>query len=248
MPHFDGHTTTNLLLGALQPDDLALLAPHLTREPLQVKQVLVPLDRPIEYVWFPEGGVGSVVAVSPDISPTEVGIFGREGFAGTALLLGAESSPHEIFIQVNGHDGLRIAAAPFLAAVDHSRTLRIVLLRYVQTVITQAANNAVSNAHQRIEARLARWLLMCHDRYDSDDIPLTHEFMAMMVAAERSGVTISLHVLEGAGMIRSRRGHVVILDRQKLEDLAGDGYGQPETEYSRLIAPFGKVGPRIAAV
>jgi hypothetical protein len=88
---------------------------------------------------------------------------------------------------------------------------------------------------------------MCHDRYDSDEIPLTHEFMAIMVAAERSGVTVSLHVLEGAGMIRSKRGRVVILDRQKLEELAGDGYGQPETEYSRLIAPFGKIGPRIAA-
>ncbi|MEA1083181.1 MAG: Crp/Fnr family transcriptional regulator [Sphingomonas sp.] len=247
MPHFNGHDTMNILLASLLPEDLALLAPHLAREALQVKQVLVPLNQPIEHVWFLEGGVGSVVAVSADISPTEVGIFGREGFAGTALLLGAGISPHEIFIQVNGHNGLKIAAAPFLAAVDHSRTLRIALLRYVQTVITQAANSTVSNAHQRIEARLARWLLMCHDRYDSDDIPLTHEFMAIMVAAERSGVTVSLHVLEGAGMIRSKRGRVVILDRQKLEELAGDGYGQPEAEYSRLIAPFGKLAPRIAA-
>lgn len=85
---------------------------------------------------------------------------------------------------------------------------------------------------------------MCHDRNDTDDIALTHEFMSMMIAAERSGVTVSLHVLEGAGMIRSKRGRVIILDRRKLEELAGDGYGRPEAEYRRLIAPFGKDAPR----
>ncbi|MDN4634570.1 helix-turn-helix domain-containing protein, partial [Sphingomonas sp. PsM26] len=102
-------------------------------------------------------------------------------------------------IQINGSTGLRIDTAPFLAAVDQSTTLRLTLLRFVQTLTTQTAHSAVSNAHQRIEARLARWLLMCHDRTDGDAIHITHEFMAMMIAAERSGVTVSLHMLEGAG-------------------------------------------------
>lgn len=242
----DDRFTTNILLDSLSSDDLALLQPHFAREHLPRETVLVPADQPIEHVWFPEGGVASVVANMDDTGPTEVGIFGREGFAGAPLLLGADTSPHVIFMQVEGGTGLRIDASRFLAAVDQSATLRTTLLRYVQTFVIQTADSAISNAHQRIEARLARWLLMCHDRSDGDEILLTHEFMAMMIAAERSGVTVSLHVLEGTGMIRSRRGRVLILDRQMLEELAGEGYGRPEAEYRKLIAPFGKDMPRRA--
>ena len=96
-----------------------------------------------------------------------------------------------------------------------------------------------TSATQRVEARLARWLLMCHDRIDGDEIALTYEFMGMMIAAERSSVTITLHILEGTGMIRSKRGRVIILDRDKLEELAGDGYGLPEAEYRHLIGLLG---------
>lgn len=245
MLHPEKPYTTNILLSALPPEDLQLLKPHFTRAEMRLRQVLTPAHKTIEHVWFPEGGVTSVVSHTVDNGPTEVGIFGRDGFAGTPLLLGANTSPHEIYIQVNGHTGLRIEAAPFMAAVDASATLRTVLSRYVQTFIIQTAQSAVSNAHQRIEARLARWLLMCHDRVAGDDIALTHEFMGMMIAAERSGVTVSLHVLEGSGMIRSRRGWVTILDRNKLEDLAGDGYGRPEAEYRKLIGSFGKDAPRV---
>ena len=247
MSHPDDRYTTNLLLAALAPEDLALLRPYLKREKLEREKVLTPAGESIEHVWFPEGGVASVVAHKVDSGATEVGIFGRDGFAGTPLLLGAGSSPHKIFIQVEGGTGVRIDAVPFVAAVDASTTLRKTLLRYVQTFIVQTADSAISNAHQRIEARLARWLLMCHDRNDGDEIMLTHEFMAMMIAADRSGVTVSLHVLEGAGMIRSRRGRVLILDRQKLEELAGEGYGRPEAEYRKLIGPFGKDAPRVAS-
>jgi CRP-like cAMP-binding protein len=245
MSHPDDCYTTNLLLCSLPPGDLASLKPFLTRETLDREQVLVPANEPIEDIWFPEGGVGSVVAHKIDSGPTEVGIFGREGFAGTPLLLGATTSPHKVFIQINGSTGLRIEASRFVAAVDESAVLRKTLLRYVQTFIIQTADSAISNAHQRVEARLARWLLMCHDRNDGDAIALTHEFMAMMIAADRSAVTVSLHVLEGAGMIRSTRGRVLIVDRQKLEELAGEGYGRPEAEYRNLIAPFGKIAPRV---
>ncbi|MGK6324010.1 Crp/Fnr family transcriptional regulator [Sphingomonas sp. DT-51] len=248
MSHPDDRYTTNLLLAALSPEDRALLRPHMTREKLEREQVLTPAGAEIEHVWFPEGGVASVVAHKLDSGPTEVGIFGREGFAGTPLLLGADTSPHRVFIQIDGGTGLRIDAAPFVAAVEESASLRRILLRYVQTFIIQTADSAISNAHQRIEARLARWLLMCHDRNDGDEIMLTHEFMAMMIAADRSGVTVSLHVLEGAGMIRSKRGRVLLLDRQKLEELAGEGYGRPEAEYRKLIGPFGKDAPRVASV
>lgn len=234
------HFSANLLLLAMSAPDLALLKPGLTRVPLAERQVLVTAGRPIEHVYFPESGIASVVSNLPEQGPTEVGIFGRDGFSGTAVLLGADRSPHDTFIQVGGDSAMRIETDRLRAAVEQSSTLRAVLLRYIQCFLVQTAHSAVSNAHHRMEARLARWLLMCHDRLDSDEFAITHEFMAMMIAAQRSGVTITLHFLEGAGMIRSRRGRVIILDRDKLEDIAGDAYGRPEAEYRRLIGPFGR--------
>jgi CRP-like cAMP-binding protein len=197
-------------------------------------------NAPVEHVYFPEGGVVSIVSIMKHTGRIEAGIFGREGVSATFLLLGSDTSPHESFVQVNGSTALRIDADRYLAAVRQSESLRTVLLRYVQTVLVQSAQSMATNATQRVEARLARWLLMCHDRVDSDEIALTHEFMGMMISAERSGVTITLHILEGAGMIYSKRGRVIIRDRDKLEELAGDSYGVPEAEYRRLIASFGR--------
>lgn len=173
---------------------------------------------------------------------TGVGIFDRGGVSATCLLLGTDRSPHETFMQVGGGTALRIDADRYCALLQQSATLQAVLLRYVQTVLVQAAQSTATNAQQRVEARLARWLLMCHDRIDGDEIELTREFMSMMIAADRSGVTVTLHILEGARMIRSLRGRVIIRDRALLEDLAGDNYGVPEIEYRRLIGPFGKGG------
>lgn len=232
--------TTNLLLGALSDDDLGRLKPHLERVRLEREQVLVSAGKPISRVFFPEGGVASITADTSENERTEVGIFGREGVSGTAVLLGGDRSPHETFIQVNGSTALAIATDRLLTAADASLTLKATLLRFVQAMMVQIAHSAVANAHHRIEARLARWLLMCHDRVEGDEIHLTHEFIGMMIACQRSGVTVSLHILEGAGMIRAKRGRIAVLDRGKLEELAGDSYGQPEAEYRRLIGPFGR--------
>ena len=236
----DRFVTTNTLLAALSDADIALLAPHFTRVPLERHMKLVHIGAPIEHVYFPEGGVGSIVARSPDRGVTEVGIFGREGVSATCLLLGADRSPHETFMQVAGDAALRIPVVPYLAAIRQSVSLQTVLLRYVQTFMVQAAQSTATNAHVRVEARLARWLLMAHDRVEGDEIALTHEFMGMMIAAERSSVTVSLHILEGAGMIWSKRGRVVVRDRDMLEDMAGSSYGVPEAEYRALIGPLGR--------
>lgn len=118
--------------------------------------------------------------------------------------------------------------------------MRRLVDRYVLSFQIQLAYALVSCAQHLMEARLARWLLMCHDRLRGDEISLTHEFMAMMISAQRSGVTVTLHTLEGAGMIRSTRGLVTIRDRAKLAELAGDSYGIPEARYRDLIGPFGK--------
>jgi CRP-like cAMP-binding protein len=238
------HSGGNILLGTLSAADRALLDPHLERVKLDREMVLVEADKPIEHVYFPEGGIASITSTSGDSGATEIGIFGREGISSAALLLGADRTPHKCFIQVNGHYGLRIEARRFMEAVEESGTLRRTMLRYVQTLHIQTGQSAVANARYQIEARLARWLLMCHDRADGDEIGLTHDFMAMMIGAQRSGVTVALHILEGSGMIRSKRSRVIILDREKLEELAGDSYGLAEAEYRRLIAPFGRETPR----
>lgn len=231
--------TANLLLQAMTPDDFGALQPHLTRHELEREQVLVEADKPIEHIWFPEGGIASVVADMPDTGPTEVGIFGREGMSGLAAILGTDTSPTRTFMQVDGTTGLRMEMGQLRMAMEQSRSLNALLMRYVQAVLAQVTHTAVTNAHHRMEARLARWLLMCRDRVDEDEIHLTHEFMSMMIGVQRSGVTVTLHILEGGGAIKSKRGRVIILDRERLEELAGDAYGAPEAEYRRLIGPFG---------
>lgn len=232
--------TTNLLLNAVSPDDLELLKPSFERVELGREQVLCAANELITDVFFLEGGIASIVSTRTDSGRTEVGIFGREGVSGTAALMGVDRSPHETFMQVDGTTALRIETRRLIDAMDMSRSLTRRMLAYAHVMMVQTAACAVGNAHHLLEARLARWLLMCHDRVDCDELLLTHDFMAMMIASQRSGVTVTLHVLEGMGAIRSKRGRVIILDREKLEDLAGDAYGEPEGEYRRLIGPFGR--------
>jgi len=229
-----------LLLAALTEADRSLLLPHLERVPTERELPFSVANERITHVYFLESGVASITSQSEDGDRTEVGIFGREGMSGTPLLLGADRSPHDTFIQIDHSHALRIEAAQFLEVLDRSRFLRAVMLRYVQTMIIQMSQSAVANARHQIEGRLARWLIMCHDRLDGDDLALTHEFMAIMIGAQRSGVTIALNVLESIGAIRATRGQVTILDRNKMEELAGDSYGLAETEYRKLIGQFGK--------
>lgn len=202
--------------------------------------ILVDANTPITTVYFPEGGIASIVATNKNGEQTEVGIFGREGFSSASFLLGSDQTPHGTFMQIDAPTALSVGATQLRTAVNKSTTLRDLLLRYINTFMVQTACSVVSNAHNSIETRLARWLLMCHDRTDGDDIHLTHEFMAMMIAAQRSGVTLTLHILEGYGAIKSSRGKVTVTDRLRLEETAGDSYGEPERIYRQTITPFGK--------
>jgi len=177
--------------------------------------------------------VSSIINDSHD-GKIEVGIIGREGLIGIPVVLGTDRNPFEFFVQIPGH-GLRMSAEALTRAMDRSRSLHRHLLRYVQAKSVQAAETAFANANNNVESRLARWILMCHDRVDGDDIPLTHEFMAMMLGIRRAGVTTALHVLEGNGLIRAKRGTVTVRDREKLEEMADDAYGISEAEYERLM-------------
>jgi CRP-like cAMP-binding protein len=223
----------NRLLQALSADDFGLLQPHLTPVSLPVRHMMQAPDRPIEAIVFPESGMGSILAGS-DSQQIEVGIFGREGMSGVPVLLGSDRSSEEAFVQIAGH-GLRMPAEALRQAMRESMSLQQLLLRYAQSMMTQTSHTAFANGRGKVEERLARWLLMSHDRVDGDEVPLTHEFLALMLGVRRAGVTETLHVLEGRGAIRTTRGRIVVADRRLLEESAAGLYGVPEAEYRRLI-------------
>ena len=237
----------NLLLRYCEPRDFDILRPHLRRRNLPTHTVVVRPNEPIEYVYFPEGCVVSIVADESG-DKVEVGLVGYEGMSGTAVLLDAGQSPQASMVQINGSPALEIASEQLVQACDASPTLRKLFLRFVQSLNVQAASTAAANSYFALPERLARWLLMCHDRVDGDQLELTHEFMSMMLGVRRSSVTLTLHTLEGTRAIRGTRGWITVLDRQRLEEIAGESYGEPENEYRRLVGPFGKGMHRLKTV
>ena len=227
----------NRLLSVLSPEDYLLLEPRLSWCELERGQTLVLPDEPIGDAWFPISGLSSIIAISAENQGIEVGLIGREGLIGLPLLLDCDRTPHRVFMQVGGK-GFRIASDDLETVMSASASLRKRLLRFVQVFNTQITYTALSNTVHTVEERLARWLLMSHDRQDGDEIPLTHEFLALMLGVRRPSVTIALHSLEGLGFIRSTRGLVTIRRRPELQEFAGAAYGTPEAEYERLIGPF----------
>ncbi|MBY3070801.1 Crp/Fnr family transcriptional regulator [Rhizobium laguerreae] len=223
----------NRLLRQFPEDAFQLLAPFLDPIELPVKHSLVRPRKPIEHVCFLESGLASMVAESADGKSVEIRHIGREGIAGYPVVLGVDRTPNKTFMQVAGF-GLQVATEDFLPILEHP-CVRQLLLRYVHTCELQLAHSALAAAKFNTHQRLARWLLMCHDRIDGNDLPLTHEFLALMLGVRRAGVTDELHILEGMHAIKSTRGNVRITDRNKLIEIAGGCYGVPEQEYERLI-------------
>ncbi len=226
----------NQLLSALPSNDLAELIPSLESVPLQLEQTIIEPFTAISHVHFVESGLLSVVANSGDREQAEIAMVGREGMSGFSLALGCDSVPFRVFVQRAG-SAYRMTSEDFVSACENSPALKSAVLLYSQVFTTQVAETSRANARHTVETRLARWLLMAHDRTDGDDLPLTHEFLSLMLGVRRPGITVSLHVLEGEHMIRARRGNIRILDRSKLEQAARGSYGLPEAEYRRLLKP-----------
>jgi CRP-like cAMP-binding protein len=227
----------NRLLKYLSAADFALLMPHLRADKLDRGFDVVMPDRKITAVWFIESGMVSVVAEKRDGRSIEVGVYGREGMSGSSLLLGSDRTPHHHFMQIEG-SGYHMEPGDLLRVTEGSPLLRKLLLRFVHVFMTQTAQSALVNGSSVVEERLARWLLMCHDRIDGDDFAITHDFLSMMLGVRRSSVTDAIHLLEGTQLIKANRGRVKILNRSNLEYLAGASYGLPEAEYRRLIGAF----------
>jgi CRP-like cAMP-binding protein len=216
----------NDILAALTKKDLALLQPSLEHVDLPVRHVLEEPNKPIKQVYFLQNGLASVVANNKN-RRLEVGLVGRDGVTGVAVILGNGRSPNETFIQVEG-DGMTISAEALRNAMQESRSLERALLGYAYSFLNQTSGTALSNGTATVEERLARWLLMASDRLGGENVPLTHEFLSLMLGVRRAGVTVALHFLEQRGIITLSRKQIVILDREGLKKGANGTYHEPE--------------------
>ena len=162
----------------------------------------------------------------------EVGLFGREGMSALAVVMGNDRSPFAIFMQAPGR-GFRIPSTALRDAMETSASLRDLLTHYAQAFAVQTAYTALANGQCDLDERLCRWLLMCQDRL-GDDLPLTHDLLALMLGVRRAGVTEAVHTLEAQGMIEASRGHLRVIDRAGLRQTARGLYGVPESEFRRL--------------
>jgi CRP-like cAMP-binding protein len=231
----------NRILAGLTRSELALLQRHLSPLDMPTKMVLQSAGEPSEYAYFPETGIASMVSALRDGTTVEVGLIGREGVVGLPGVMGGESLPFECFIQVPGK-GYRMKSKRLKELFDDSKNLRKRLLFAAQAQLVQMGQIAVCNRIHNIEERLARWLLSCHDRISSDDLILTHEFMATMLGTPRSTVSLAASTLQRAGFIEYSRGHIYIKDRKALERTACECYGIIRKETERLGFCLKKIG------
>jgi CRP-like cAMP-binding protein len=224
----------NHLLDRLSPEDFALLRPHLQEIKLDYLAPMIDSGRPVEFVYFPLSGVASLAKTMESGASAEVGTTGNEGFVGLPLLLDAGSAPTDVHMQVPGH-ALRMPGRELVNALDASRALRRLLLRYAYASYNQTCQLVACNRFHDVEQRCARWLLMAHDRMPRDDFLLTHEVLSMMLGVRRSSVTIAAGHLSEAGLIEYRRGHITIIDRDGLERRSCECYWSIRNEYERLL-------------
>ncbi|GAA0733014.1 Crp/Fnr family transcriptional regulator [Sphingomonas japonica] len=233
------YSTANVLVRSLAADDWRSLNPHLTRIMVQPGAVLCEQHADIDTVYFPETAVTSLSERHGDTA-AEIAMIGCDGLVGWPVVLGSSTAFHRVVVRLDGGTALACPAARLIRLCASSDTLAATLLRYVQTVTRQLSRSIVANLSAPVEARLARWLLMLHDRTPGDTLSITHQELAGFLGVRRASVTDCLHILEGERMLRCTRGRIDILDRGPLQDRAGDTYGVAEDAYRELIGPFGK--------
>jgi CRP-like cAMP-binding protein len=232
LPDHAATVPRNRLLAALSPDILAAL--QLETVEMVFQKTLHAVGEPIASVYFPESGFVSMLAYMEDGDAAEVGLVGREGMVGLPVLLGADQDDLEAMVQMPG-TALRMDAGAFREALDRTPALRTLLLRYALVHHGQVARTAACNGRHHTEQRLARWLLMTHDRAEGDGFPMTHEFLGLMLGLRRAGITIAAGLLQKAGFIRYERGHMEVTDRPGLESVACECYGIVRRAQDQLL-------------
>jgi CRP-like cAMP-binding protein len=226
--------TENRILAALPKEEYERLAPHLEQVELYHGQCLYDVDGPIDHVYFPLNSMISLVARLSDGSSVEIGVTGFEGMTGLPVVFGVDRSPHECMAQIP--DGaMRASAKVIKSEFKRGGVLQHLLLRYAQSLMLQISQVAACNRLHLVEERLARWLLMSYDRCVCEDLPLTQEFVSMMLGVRRAGVTSAAVSLQAEGFIHYSRGRITIKDRKGLEGFTCECYRIVKAEFDRLL-------------
>jgi CRP-like cAMP-binding protein len=225
----------NRLLAALPDAEYQRLIPHLEQVPLSFKQVLHDVGEPIEYVYFPHQSIVSALSTMEDGSMVEVGLMGNDGIVGIPAALGDNIAATTATVQVPD-SAMRMKVSVLKTEFGRGGVLQSLLLRYMQAQHAFVSQNAACNRLHQLDGRLARWLLLVCDRVESNELPLTHEFMAQMLGVRRAGVTEAANTLQQAGLIRYTRGKVTILNRKELEAASCECYEIINGEYARLLS------------
>jgi len=227
---------SNRLLRLLPHVERARVTADLEAVSLLRKQVIVRPDEAYTHVLFPSVGVVSVLVPMGEEQSVEAAVIGFEGIVGVPIVLGADSGPHEVITQVVG-GGQRLPVRRFRELLRECPGLRSVCLRYALAFMNQTARSSACNRMHEIHQRLARWLLLVHDRVEGDEFGLTQEYLSEMLGVRRPSVSLAAQTLHNAGLIDYRWGRIHVLDRRGLEDAACEDYRQTVTEYEDLFGP-----------
>jgi CRP-like cAMP-binding protein len=226
----------NRVLARLGADDYHRLKPQMKHVKLDYKQALIDPDERIDYVYFMEAGVSSLVTDLREGGVIESGTVGRESFVGTPILLGVERTASRCFVQIQGA-AFRMKAEVLLAERQRGGPFAELLLRVTHATMAMLSQCVACNRAHAVEQRMSRWLLMTRDRVDGDTFPLTQEFLAQMLGVHRPAVNIAGGALQRAGLIQYSRGQITIVDRTSLEAAACECYETIRKEFARALAP-----------
>ena len=202
---------TNRLLAALPEEEYRRLEPYLTRVSLPLKTVVYEPAQKIETVYFPNNALISIVNILEDGSTTEIGLIGDTGMVGLPVVLGSSHSKQRAIVQV-ADSAMKMSARVLKQEFDRGGELQKILLHYIEVRLDEVSQLAVCNRHHTIEARLSRWLLTVQDLIQSDELPLTQEFLGNMLGVQRTGVTLAARTLQQAGLIHYSRGKITVLE------------------------------------
>lgn len=225
----------NRLLGRLPAAEYQRLVSRMQPVTLEFEQVIHTFLQPINFVYFPITGAASAVTIMENGSTIEVATIGNEGVIGHSIMDGDDdASPNDIIMQIKG-DALKMDASIFKQETGKDGPLRRLLLRYNKAFLTQISQSVACNGLHSIQQRCCRWLLITHDRMESNAVPLTHEFLGIMLGVRRSSVTEVLGPLHEMGLVSNTRAMIEILNRAGLEKLSCECYRKVKDEFDRLL-------------
>ena len=226
--------TQNRLLAALPAEEWARWEAALEAVDMPLGEVLYESGMAMTHVYFPTTSIVSLLYVMEDGASAEIAVVGSEGIVGISLFMGGETTPSRAVVQSAGQ-GFRMHGQRLKEEFGRSGPVLHLLLRYTQALITQMAQTAVCNRHHSLDQQLCRWLLLSLDRLQASELVMTQELIANMLGVRREGVTEAAANLQRAGLIRYRRGHITVLDREGLEQRTCECYAVVRKEYDRLL-------------